>query len=60
MTDRMVREMDAPNPQTITIEMKNAMLDFAAELEQYAKNWNELRKTGGKKIEDPEILLPDD
>lgn len=60
MTDRMVREMDAPNPQTITIEMKNAMLDFAAELEQYAKNWNELRKTGGAKIEDPEILLPDD
>ena len=41
-------------------EMKNAMLDFAVELEQYAKNWNELRKTGGKKIEDPEILLPDD
>ena len=43
-----------PTHAMVLEQMQNAMLDFAVELEQYAKNWRNFTK-GNENLGDPEI-----
>jgi hypothetical protein len=54
LTNRMAREMKVPTHTIVLEQMQNAMLDFAVELEQYAKNWRNFTK-GNENLGDPEI-----
>jgi len=58
LTNRMAREMKVPTHTIVLEQMQNAMLDFAVELEQYAKNWRNFTK-GNEDPEDLEIEFGD-
>ena len=58
LTNRMAREIKVPTHAMVLEQMQNAMLDFAVELEQYAKNWRNFTK-GNENPEDPEIEFGD-